>query len=248
MAGKLNPSETLPQHEPSQADHISGYGFMLGLGIIWGIGILHLMASILGLGIFSDWDFLQKWDVIGMVLRVVSYVAVPICIARSERLDIRRALCLGRVGTWVYVLAVLSAIGIFVIGMALQWYLFYGSLSLDSFLRWIAPKSTFMQGLHSPAALGALFFAPIPEEIFYRGFIFTFLQRKFGSTVAFWSVAILFTSEHFHGMIGLWPLALAFLPSGLFFSYLRLKMQSLYPLIVAHFVMNLLFAVAFPRV
>lgn len=86
--------------------------------------------------------------------------------------------------------------------------------------------------------------APIFEEIFYRGFVFTFFQSKLNS---FWAViitALFFGFSHFINIGNAHILLSLFIYYGFVLSLLRYFTNSLIPPIITHFVHNLILIVS----
>jgi membrane protease YdiL (CAAX protease family) len=87
--------------------------------------------------------------------------------------------------------------------------------------------------------------APICEESFFRGYVFTALLRRFGRAVAYPGSALLFASLHLN-----LPALLPILAMGLGLAFLYDRSRSLVPSIVAHGLNNavaLMLIVAYGR-
>lgn len=88
-------------------------------------------------------------------------------------------------------------------------------------------------------------FAPIFEEVFYRGFIFPFFQSKLNS---FWAViitALFFGLSHFMNIGNAHILLSLFILYGFVLTLIRYFTNSLIPPIVTHFVHNLILMASF---
>ncbi len=88
-------------------------------------------------------------------------------------------------------------------------------------------------------------FAPVFEEIFYRGFIFSFFQSKLNS---FWAViitALFFGFSHFMNIGNAHILLSLFIFYGFVLTLIRYFTNSLIPPIITHFVHNLTLMVSF---
>ena len=85
---------------------------------------------------------------------------------------------------------------------------------------------------------GALF-APIFEEIFYRGFIFPFFQSKLNSFWAITITALFFGFSHFMNIGNAQILLSLFIFYGFVLTLIRYFTNSLIPPIITHFVHNL---------
>lgn len=93
-----------------------------------------------------------------------------------------------------------------------------------------------------------LFWAPLGEEWFYRGYLFGTLRQRTGFWAAAWPPALLFGLRHAMHLVYLWPQvpwaaagawALTTMLYGLYISYLYQQSDSLYPPIVEHILINL---------
>jgi len=85
-------------------------------------------------------------------------------------------------------------------------------------------------------ALNLLVVAVVPavcEELFFRGFLLSTFRRVMGPGWAVWITAFLFSLLHFQ-FLGFVPRLLL----GVFFGYLVVWSQSLWPAVLAHFVNN----------
>jgi membrane protease YdiL (CAAX protease family) len=101
------------------------------------------------------------------------------------------------------------------------------------------------------AFLLTVFEAPFLEEVIFRGFFQTNLERSLGSKKGFWIAVILFTVYHIPSYFWGWQahheisnvgesfvrLSASFLLA-LFFCNIYRKTRSLYPLMVIHFIAN----------
>jgi membrane protease YdiL (CAAX protease family) len=82
--------------------------------------------------------------------------------------------------------------------------------------------------------------APICEEIFFRGYVFTAVSRTRGVPWAFLASSVLFAAAHLNLQA-----TLPILVIGLAFSYLYWRSSSLVPSMVAHAMNNALAMTAF---
>lgn len=88
-------------------------------------------------------------------------------------------------------------------------------------------------------------FAPVFEEIFYRGFVFPFLQSKLTS---FWGIvltSLFFGLSHFMNIGNAFVLLLLFVFYGFVLTFIRYKTNSLIPPIVVHFIHNITLIISF---
>lgn len=110
------------------------------------------------------------------------------------------------------------------------------------------------KGIHSPIEVESLFqtaaspwlifltgiiIAPLVEEIFFRGFLFTGLREKYGWIAAALISAGLFAAVHLQPLT-IPPIFLM----GLIFAYLYQRTESIWPAVIMHFATNTLGLVA----
>jgi uncharacterized protein len=86
-------------------------------------------------------------------------------------------------------------------------------------------------------ALLAIGFAPVAEEIFFRGFIFTGLARSFGIVIGVVGSSLLFGLAHLADP-RLYPSLLPITSIGVILALLYLKTGSIVPPMLAHFTWN----------
>lgn len=118
-----------------------------------------------------------------------------------------------------------------------------GSAAVEALLRAVGIQQTqeeMFAGVRSASLpqfigilLAAAVIAPIAEEIFFRGYVFTAARRTYGVPVAFALSAVLFGLAHLN-LQALIPILLI----GLVFCYVYWKTGSLVPTMVAHAMNN----------
>jgi membrane protease YdiL (CAAX protease family) len=104
--------------------------------------------------------------------------------------------------------------------------------------------------LNTPAAIGmfavyGVFFAPILEEVMFRGFLFRVLEQMAGSSVAVKTTAIIFGLLHVPQLWGSWAAMLVIFVVGFILSEVRNRTQSLIPSVIVHTAYNGMIFVAF---
>ena len=88
-------------------------------------------------------------------------------------------------------------------------------------------------------------FAPIFEEFFYRGFIFSFFQSKLNS---FWAViitSVFFGFSHMFNIGGAYVLLSIFILYGFVLTLVRYFTNSLIPPMITHFIHNATLMISF---
>jgi membrane protease YdiL (CAAX protease family) len=83
--------------------------------------------------------------------------------------------------------------------------------------------------------------APLVEELTFRGMLYGWLEGRWGWRPAFWVSSLAFAIAHYQWTAEGWmrlAYALAVLPLGLLFGWLRRRTGSLLPSVVAHMVNN----------
>jgi membrane protease YdiL (CAAX protease family) len=109
-------------------------------------------------------------------------------------------------------------------GLASHWAEWF-----DAELAWGAPPAI------AVTVLGAVVFAPIFEELIFRGLLYGSLRARFSWPVAAVASALIFGLAHGYGPAGFGSV----LASGLLWAYLYERTGSLVPGIVAHVANNL---------
>ena len=100
--------------------------------------------------------------------------------------------------------------------------------------------------MHQPNALlfGLLFLgvlAPLVEELVFRGLLYGWIEARWGWHVAYWVTSLGFAVAHYQWGAEGWArlyYALAVLPLGLMFGWLRRSTNSLLPSFASHLVNN----------
>ncbi|MGI8905726.1 MAG: CPBP family intramembrane glutamic endopeptidase [Candidatus Sumerlaeaceae bacterium] len=82
--------------------------------------------------------------------------------------------------------------------------------------------------------------APLVEELFYRGFAFDVLRRRFNTRSAVLLVTAWFAAAHISQVAGDWPSLVGITVLSAVVTTLRARTQSLTPAIIVHFAYNLL--------
>jgi membrane protease YdiL (CAAX protease family) len=82
---------------------------------------------------------------------------------------------------------------------------------------------------------GVCIFAPIVEELFFRGFLWWVLEKLLSARLAFMITTVLFAIAHLDILH-----VIAVFPLGLLFGFLRLKTKSLWAPLLAHVLNNTL--------
>lgn len=88
--------------------------------------------------------------------------------------------------------------------------------------------------------VGSVFFAPVAEELFYRGLFFTALRRRMDLWPAMGLSAVLFGLSHLQTTLdGYLLVLLIIIPLGMFLAYIYERTRTLLVPIAAHAVFNL---------
>ena len=88
-------------------------------------------------------------------------------------------------------------------------------------------------------------FAPVFEEIFYRGFVFPFLQSKINSFLGIVLASLFFGLSHFVNIGNASILLVLFIFYGFVLTFIRYKTNSLIPPIIVHFIHNVTLIISF---
>ena len=84
----------------------------------------------------------------------------------------------------------------------------------------------------------AVIFAPLMEEVLFRGLLFPALRRRFSFTVAALHTTLLFTALHFTQTGSYWPAMVGIFLCGACLAWLRERTGSLWPPVVFHMGFN----------
>lgn len=96
-----------------------------------------------------------------------------------------------------------------------------------------------MQNPHTAAFWMSLALcAPLVEELFYRGFAFAALQRRFNTRSAFFIVTAWFAGMHIPQVAGDWPSMVGITSVSIVITWLRASTRSLTPSILVHLLYN----------
>ena len=91
----------------------------------------------------------------------------------------------------------------------------------------------------------AMVAAPIAEEIIFRGYIFTLVEKRWSATAAIWTSGLLFGALHFPQLWPEVPQMLLLVAVGIAFSAVRASTGSTTATIVMHFSYNAMLSVGY---
>jgi membrane protease YdiL (CAAX protease family) len=94
------------------------------------------------------------------------------------------------------------------------------------------------------SALLAVVFAPVCEELFFRGFIFPGLARAWGPVTGIAASGILFGSAHLLGNPTLYKSMIQFSAIGMVFAFVYWRSGNIFSSMLAHFTFNLIGIIA----
>jgi membrane protease YdiL (CAAX protease family) len=94
-------------------------------------------------------------------------------------------------------------------------------------------------------AIYAVFFAPILEEVMFRGFLFGVVEQMAGASVAVRTTAVVFALLHVPQLWGSWAGMLVIFFVGFLLSEVRRRTDSLIPSVIVHTSYNGMIFVAF---
>lgn len=236
-----------PEHSESSGDQEPRWPLWFALGAIvlgFGLGIVAtIVVQVVATGGRTTSNPTTAESLIGDVVFDLAFVAAAVYFARLHGGPRPGDFGFRRVGIWRAIVGVIAGgIGYFVVTD-----LYASLLSLHGTDKLPAPLST----ATSPAAMAgiALFvcvIAPVAEEFFFRGFIFTVLRRMrivvAGRDLGTWAAAvitgILFGLAHTSSALSQDLIPLGFL--GFVLCLLRWRTGSLYPCIALHSLNNAL--------
>jgi membrane protease YdiL (CAAX protease family) len=94
------------------------------------------------------------------------------------------------------------------------------------------------------SAVLAVVFAPVCEELFFRGFVFPGLARAWGPVAGIAASGILFGSAHLLGNPTLYKSMIQFSAIGMVFAFVYWRSGSIFSTMLAHFSFNLIGIIA----
>lgn len=137
--------------------------------------------------------------------------------------------------------AAVALVGAFVVGLVYQGFI--GLFDLDTLRQscddQVPTEIRSDALLLALSAVGAVVFAPLAEEIFFRGFLFTGLARAFGIAAGILLSGVLFGSAHLPANPDLWKSLVPFMAIGVVFAFVYWRSENLLSTILAHFAFNL---------
>jgi len=209
---------------------LSGSSFLI-IGIVWGF------SSFLS-GFAAAADNLVGYTLIIYLIQFACYGLIPfyiVCIHyghkpsslgfKFDREKLHLVIHFGAIwGIYLYVLNVLITI--------FQGLIFPGyEYNLQSILQIIQSAKNSWE--IAALVVCIVILAPISEEIFFRGFLFTAIKARFGRRIAIFASAVIFSLLHFD----LWVLLPMFV-GGIGFAYIYDKYGNILLNIFAHIVWN----------
>ncbi len=228
----------LKKDELSKFGFISSSEFSLALFLI----VLSMLFSLLALpnilkqivpALFESYYFAVIFFFIGILLS--SYVIYFFCCKRNNK-TLQEGLFITLVSRKTMIISLL-------IGIIMP-------LSTLPIIFKFAPSEFYAVDLVKKE--GGMFFlfvcaliAPLFEEVFYRGFIFPFIQSKLNSFWAIIITSIFFGLSHVMNISGAYVLLSLFIFYGFALTLMRYFTRSLIPSITTHFVHNLVLIVSF---
>ena len=237
--------------QPPDAPEIAGRridwtGRDVLFGILWFIGSFAVLpiSVIAPLALFYDThDFV--FQIVEILIAVPLYaLIVSVAVAKTfkrygggwERLGVSRPRL---AHIWWALGALVGALTVSLVYGSFVQYFDIGFLSQDcgdQIPREFRDNATLL----ALAALAAVLFAPIAEELFFRGFVFTGIARSFGIPAGIVGSGFLFGAAHLVGNPVLYKSLIQFWAIGMIFAFAYWKSQNILATIAAHFTFNLL--------
>lgn len=197
------------------------------------IGLTLLIAARFAVG------YLPLSGAFGSLVEALALVAVQIALVlslvprRSARGEDRRtalALLLPQQGLWVLALAPILGIALWLLGqLAMSWVPATSESMIGLLVAW--PSGGLAMALIGGAA-------PLVEELFFRGFLFGSLSRRWGGAVAFVGTVLLFSLLHLPQTWGVWGGFSAIVLTAVGYTALRWWTGSVVASALAHLAQN----------
>lgn len=207
------------------------------------------LGALIILGLLDAQDWLFPAPLLGEDLdQILAYLPVLVLIHRSllapaglgfaaafglrPRMGSRRAVVQATLALVAAGIAIDVMLGLLSgrLGMPAHWAEWF-----DAELAWGSPAEV------TARLLGSVLFAPVFEELIFRGCLYGSLRSHMGSLTAAITSSLVFGLAHGYGLVGF----LSVLLSGLLWAWVYERTGSLLPCIVAHVVNNLLVALSF---
>lgn len=208
-----------PSFAPTSGDVVrigAGLALLVGAGVA--LAFVPFSGSFVGL-------------VRGLVLATVQVVAAVLLVPRRGG---SRRVALGLVpprhGVWMLALAPLLGIGLWAVGLLPLWLIPATGVSpMGLLVAW--PSGVLAVALASLAA-------PVFEEVFFRGFLFGTLERRWGGAAAFVVTGIIFAVLHLPQTWGAWGGLCAILITSIGLTGIRWWTGSIAVSVLAHLALN----------
>jgi hypothetical protein len=183
-------------------------------------------------GLAFDIDFGSSYFNLGFVSisSVVLLLAVVYSVRNKYKLPIKHSLNLYISNPFILLLYMLVGISV-----AIMFEMLIPEFSTShSFIsQFVTTKSTFVI-----AAFGAIFIAPICEEIYWRGFVFPAVEKRFSRLNTILIVSSFATLVHLSGLWGVWGSLLMVFLGSVVLTVLRCVTGSTLSCIITHTVYN----------
>jgi membrane protease YdiL (CAAX protease family) len=212
---------------------LSVKNFIIGIAIIWGVelflGILLGIFLVITGGSPKELNVLPLF-VIGLLSTAVTFGVCWYFLCEKYKISIFKGFCLHRPNTRVI-------IGSVIIGLAGSLIAAFLSSKYGTGNSFLAKLTETYTGLVTLIIMAIIF--PPFEEIYYRGFIFPFLQKKLGSVIAISIVIIWFGVVHVSQLAGDWIGVPIIVAMGAIWTIQRHIHKSLVPSIITHWIYNI---------
>jgi membrane protease YdiL (CAAX protease family) len=242
IARPASPAEYVSLALPPEPPSLGAVDLLIGVAIVWAADFL-IGGLEIALMLFSGGDLrsgempdLSPLTLIGLSLTSALFAVFVswhfVCVKYRKRF--KSGFAILRVSGRTIAGSVLLGVGGAIVGM----FVLGQYANEESFMAKLISQPG---GLEAICLLGLL--VPPLEEIYYRGFIFSVLQKKLG---AFWAIVIVtawFGGAHAFQLAGDWVGFAMVVCMGGLWTLLRHYTRSLWPSIIAHWVYNTLLTV-----
>ncbi len=198
-----------------------------------GLGLATLLIAGFTVG------YIPLGGALGALLRALTLAAVQVVmvvalirLVRDQSTGFGAALGFGppRHGKWALLIAVVAGFVLWLVGQGLlRWIPATGESAVGAVVAW--PSGSLAVALASVVS-------PLVEEVFFRGFVFGTLERRYGTAVAFATTSIVFALAHLPQTWGAWGGFAAVSLTGVGLTALRAWSRSLAVPALAHLIHN----------
>ncbi len=218
-----------PPPSPLPPPTVGGRDLLIGVGILWGAGLL-IGFALLGIGGGRVENAAPAAIIVcSMIGLAVTALVSWYFVCQKYGRTLVGGFDLRAVGRRAVVISALTGLAGAIVATVLVTLFATGRSFMG---RLVADPTGF--ALTILLALSA----PLIEETYYRGFLFPVLRKKLGAGIALFLMTVWFGAAHAFQVAGDWAALPVIVAMGLVWTLLRHRSESLLPSIVSHWTYN----------